>query len=71
MRDDLAGKTYDGVTATSFAFGSLTDSKEMMASCEKDSKLFINNGDTDLQTLHDFDKFLQKKMLLEMSTFFY
>ena len=59
------------VTATAVAFFKLTDNNEEMGSCEKGSNRFIGNGDTDLQTLHDFDKFLQKKMLLEMSTFFY
>jgi hypothetical protein len=43
----------------------------MMVSCEQDSNRFINIGDTDMQTLHDFDKFFQKKMLLELLTFFY
>jgi len=37
-----------------------------MVSCEKDTKLFVNNGDTDLQTLHDFDKFFQKKIVLQI-----
>jgi hypothetical protein len=41
-----------------------------MATCEKGSNRFINNGTTDHQTLHDVDKFFQKKMLLEFSTFF-
>ena len=42
-----------------------------MLSFEKDFNRFINNGDTDLQTLHDFDKFFQNKIILEFSTFFY
>jgi hypothetical protein len=42
-----------------------------MAFCEQYSNRFFNNGDTDLQTLHEFDRFFQKKMLLELSTLFY
>jgi len=59
------------VTATSFAFDSLTDSNELIGSCEKGSSRFINHGDPGQQTLtparflqlcllHDFDNFLQK-----------
>ena len=39
------------VKATSFAFGSPTNSKEMMGSCEEGSNRFIINGYSDQQTL--------------------
>ena len=49
------------VTATAFAFFRLTDNNGLMASCEKGSNRFSNDGDIDQQTFHDFDKFVQKK----------